>query len=49
MVQHSDLSPKVTRKKCIGCGECVEHCAQSAITLKNEKAEINGDKVHWVR
>jgi uncharacterized protein len=44
MVQHSDLSPKVTRKKCIGCGECVEHCAQSAISLKGEKAEINTAK-----
>jgi uncharacterized protein len=44
MVQHSDLSPKVTRKKCVGCGECVEHCAQSAITLKDEKAEINPTK-----
>ena len=44
MVQHSDLSPKVTRKKCVGCGECVEHCAQSAITLKGEKAEINATK-----
>jgi uncharacterized protein len=44
MVQHSDLSPKVTRKKCVGCGECVEHCAQAAITLKDEKADINTTK-----
>ena len=44
MVQHSDLSPKVTRKKCIGCGECVEHCAQSAIALKDEKAQIDATK-----
>jgi uncharacterized protein len=44
MVQHSDLSPKVTRKKCVGCGECVEHCAQAAITLKDEKADINATK-----
>ena len=41
LVQHSDLSPKVTTKKCIGCGECVEHCAQSAISIKKEKAVIN--------
>jgi uncharacterized Fe-S center protein len=44
LVQHSDLSPKVKAKKCIGCGECVEHCAQSAIVLKNEKADINSKK-----
>ena len=44
MVQHSDLSPKVTRKKCVGCGECVEHCAQSAIALKDEKAQIDAEK-----
>jgi len=44
MVQHSDLSPKVTRKKCIGCGQCVEHCSQSAIALKDEKAEIDQEK-----
>ena len=41
MAQHADLSPKVKKKKCIGCGECVEHCAQSAIALQDEKAEIN--------
>jgi len=34
--QHSDLSPKVKEKKCVGCGECVDHCAQKAISL-NEK------------
>ncbi|HDZ91139.1 MAG TPA: DUF362 domain-containing protein [Deltaproteobacteria bacterium] len=39
--QHSDLSPKVKRKKCVGCGDCVEHCAQQAISLKDEKAVID--------
>ena len=38
---HSDLSPKVKRKKCTGCGECAEHCAHSAISLLNEKAVID--------
>jgi uncharacterized Fe-S center protein len=41
LVQHSDLSPKVTRKKCIGCGDCVAHCAHTAISLKEEKAKID--------
>jgi len=44
MAQHADLSPRITRKKCVGCGECVEHCSQSAITLKNEKAEIDKNR-----
>jgi uncharacterized Fe-S center protein len=41
LVQHSGVSPKVKRKKCIACGECVEHCAQSAISIKNKKAAID--------
>jgi hypothetical protein len=39
--QHSNIAPKVARKKCIGCGECVSHCAQSAIVLEDEKSMIN--------
>lgn len=39
--QHSELSPKVKAKKCIGCGLCAEHCAQKAISLKNDKAFID--------
>lgn len=42
--QHSDLSPKVKRKKCVGCGDCVAHCSQKAISLKEEKAYINPEK-----
>jgi len=42
--QHSGLCPKVKSKNCIGCGECVEHCAQNAITLVDEKAVIDPQK-----
>ena len=42
--QHSDLSPKVKRKKCVGCGDCVYHCAHEAISLKNDKAKIDQKK-----
>jgi len=42
--QHSDLSPKVKAKKCVGCGECVDHCAQKAISLVKEKAVIDPKK-----
>jgi len=41
LVQHSGISPKGKRKKCIGCGDCIGYCAQSAISLNNEKAMID--------
>lgn len=41
MAQHSTVSPKIAAKKCIGCGECVKHCAQKAITLEKKKAVIH--------
>ncbi len=44
MAQHSDLTPAVKKKKCVGCGECVAHCAQQAIILKEQKAVINPQK-----
>lgn len=42
--QHSDTAPKVTRKKCLGCGECFSHCAREAITLQEKKAIINPER-----
>jgi uncharacterized Fe-S center protein len=42
--QHSGLSPKVRPKKCIGCGDCMDHCAQKAISLNDEKAVIDPEK-----
>jgi len=44
LAQHSTVSPKVSRKKCEGCGECVEYCAQEAISLIDEKAKIDRKK-----
>jgi uncharacterized Fe-S center protein len=44
LAQHSTVCPKVKRKKCEGCGECVEYCAQKAISLADEKAKINTKK-----
>lgn len=41
LAQHSTVSPKVVRKKCIGCEDCVPHCSQSAITVTEKKASIN--------
>lgn len=39
--QHSNVSPKIKRKTCIGCAQCAEHCPGQAITLKEKKAYIN--------
>jgi uncharacterized protein len=39
--QHSDLLPKIKGKKCVGCGDCAGHCAQSAISIINKKAVID--------
>ena len=44
LAQHSTVSPKVNRKKCVGCGECVAYCAQEAIFLVKEKAKIDQKK-----
>ena len=38
--QHSDVSPKVKKKTCIGCGRCKLFCPAGAITL-DETASID--------
>jgi len=44
MEQHSDVSPKVKKKRCIGCGECVLHCSQKALSLVEKNAVIDQKK-----
>ena len=39
--QHSNVSPKIKRKTCIGCRECETHCPAEAIHLENKKAYID--------
>lgn len=41
--QHSNVSPKIKRKTCIGCGQCADHCPGEAIYLKDKKAYMNQD------
>ena len=36
--------PRVSAKRCTGCGTCVKHCPQDAITLPAGKARINTDE-----
>lgn len=44
MAQHSDLAPKFIKKKCTGCGDCIAHCSQKALSLVAEKATIDRKK-----
>ncbi len=43
MAQHSSVAPKVKRKLCVACGECVRWCSQGAITV-GEVAVIDPDR-----
>ena len=42
--QHSSISPKIVKKRCKACGECLKHCSQSAISIMDKKATIDKDK-----
>lgn len=39
--QHSAMKPSVKRKKCTGCGVCVQWCPAQCISLNDGKAEID--------
>ncbi|WP_457553295.1 DUF362 domain-containing protein [Desulfobacula sp.] len=41
---HSNVSPKIKRKTCIGCAECEKHCPAQAIYMKEKKAYIDKNK-----
>jgi uncharacterized protein len=44
LAQHSNLSPAIKRKKCIGCGDCVAHCSQKALAVVEKKAIMDTKK-----
>ena len=44
LAQHSNVSPKIKRKNCIGCGECAAHCPAEAIRLQEQKAYLDSQK-----
>lgn len=44
LAQHSTVSPKVKRKKCMACGNCIARCPAGAITRVDGKAGIDSDK-----
>ena len=41
LAMHSDVRPKVSRDRCIGCAKCMSWCPAGAIALKRKKAEID--------
>ena len=43
LAQHSTVSPQIDVEKCIGCGDCTEHCSQHALSLADEKAVVDSD------
>ncbi len=44
LAMHSTVSPQVKAENCIGCGECVEHCSQHALSLVDEKAIVDEER-----
>ncbi|RKD22525.1 hypothetical protein SAMN02745883_00614 [Caminicella sporogenes DSM 14501] len=43
-MQHSDAKPDVIKKKCVGCGICVNWCPKKCIEIIDGKAKIDHDK-----
>lgn len=43
LAQHSNVSPKIKRKTCVGCGACAAHCPGRAIYLEEKKAYVKQD------
>ena len=41
--QHSNISPKVNKKKCIACGECVVWCRGGAIEIRGDGEEAKAE------
>lgn len=42
---HSGATPEIRTTKCVGCGECVAHCAYSAINLGPDHKAVIDEKL----
>lgn len=41
LAMHSTVSPRIKKKRCVGCGDCVIHCSRNAISLEEKKAVMD--------
>jgi len=41
MIQHSDAKPKIKKRKCTRCGQCIKWCPVSAISMQDDGAVID--------
>jgi hypothetical protein len=41
LAMHSDVRPRVSATRCIGCGKCVSWCPVEAISVRRKKASID--------
>ena len=41
LIQHSTAKPSIIKKKCTACGDCMKWCPVNAISLKDNKADID--------
>jgi len=44
LAQHSSVSPKIKKKRCTACGDCIVHCPQTAISLQEGAAYIDAKR-----
>ena len=44
LAQHSTVHPAVKKKRCVGCGDCVAHCSQQALSLVGKKAVMDDER-----
>jgi len=44
LAQHSSISPRIVKKKCKACAQCLNHCSQKAISIVDKKAQIDPQK-----
>ena len=43
MEMHSSGTPRISKKRCVGCGSCVKHCNNNGVRIEDGKAVIDED------